>query len=110
MYVATASRHCLFGGNKIQSCIRMIKNDAKNTGQVELETDFNKNKNISTTKFPTIALYIFRTHCKDFLEDAKVALKVNVIRSMQETLMQLRNKQTYLYEKWIRRIKNELSS
>ena len=90
----------------------MIKNDAKNTGQVELETDFNKNKNknISTTKFPTIALYIFRTHCKHFLEDAKVALKVNVIRSMQETLMQLRNKQTYLYEKWIRRIKNELSS
>lgn len=29
----------------------MINNDAKNTGQVELETDFNKNKNISTTKF-----------------------------------------------------------
>ena len=36
----------------------MIDNDTKNTGQVELETDFNKNKNISTTKFPTISFTI----------------------------------------------------
>lgn len=67
----------------------MIDNDTKNTGQVELETDFNKNKNISTTKFPTISLYnIFRKHCTNILEDAKVALKFTVIRLMQETLMQ----------------------
>ena len=57
----------------------MINNDAKNTGQVELETDFNKNKNISTTKFPTVAFYNM-THCTDMLKDAKVALKFNVMR------------------------------
>lgn len=68
----------------------MIDNDTKNTGQVELETDFNKNKNISTTKFPTISLYnIFRKHCTNILEDAKVALQFNVIRLMQEWINKL---------------------